>query len=115
MAFSEIEIKRIEKAIDGFMAKRRPPAHIRNEVDFDHRINGQSIELFEVRAYYQDPEQKVEIPFAKVTYVKTQKLWKLFWHKSDMKWHSYEPLPTAKELEELLDAVDEDEYRYFFG
>ena len=115
MAFSEIEIKRIEKAIDGFMEKRRPPVQIRDEVDVGYRINMQSVELFELRAYFKDPNQKVEIPFAKVTYVKTQKLWKLFWHKSDMKWHSYEPLPTAKTLEKLLDAVDEDEYRYFFG
>lgn len=33
MAFSEIELARVRKALDAFMAKRRPPAHIREKLD----------------------------------------------------------------------------------
>ncbi len=115
MAFSEIDVKRIEKNIDGFMGKRRPPLQVRDELDFGFRISGHNVELFEVRASYRDPKTKIEIPFAKATYMQTQKCWKLFWQKSDMKWHSYEPLPVANTLEALLDAVIEDKFHCFFG
>ena len=46
MALSEFEIKKCEKAIAAFMEKRRPPAHIRKELDLGYRIKDQPIELF---------------------------------------------------------------------
>jgi hypothetical protein len=48
MAFSEIELKRIERDIEAFMAKRRPPPHLRSQLDLSHRVVGESVELFEI-------------------------------------------------------------------
>jgi hypothetical protein len=44
MAFNDFDMKRIEKAMDAFLAKRRPPAHIRTDLDIGYRISGQSVE-----------------------------------------------------------------------
>ena len=33
MPFNDLEKKRIENALDKFLAKRRPPLHIRKELD----------------------------------------------------------------------------------
>jgi len=41
MAISEFEVKRCKKAMDKFMAKRRPPAHIRDKFDLGYRIEDQ--------------------------------------------------------------------------
>jgi uncharacterized membrane protein YsdA (DUF1294 family) len=49
MSLSEFELKKCEKAIAAFMSKRRPPPHIRQELDLGYRINGQSIEIFVIR------------------------------------------------------------------
>jgi len=35
MAITEFEIKRIERELDKFLEKRRPPAHIRKDVDIE--------------------------------------------------------------------------------
>jgi len=45
MAVSEFETKRIEKIMEGYLERTRPPVHIRNELDIAYRIDNQSIEL----------------------------------------------------------------------
>ena len=49
MAFSELERKRHERDIAKFMQRRRPPPEIRPKLDLGFRIEGQSVELFEIR------------------------------------------------------------------
>ncbi len=115
MAISEFEVKRIERELGKFLEKRRPPAHIRNEVDIGYRIDGQSITIIEVRPNWRDPCIRVETPMAKSTYVKSKKIWKVFWQRADMKWQSYQPAPVVKPVEEFLQVVDEDIHHCFFG
>ena len=45
MPFNDLQEKRIENALDKFLAKRRPPPHIRKDLDIGYRLSGQSIEL----------------------------------------------------------------------
>ena len=115
MSLSEFEIKKIEKAVAKFMEKRRPGPSIRDRLDLGHRIIDQSIILFEIRPVWDNPKEKMELPFAKATYVKTQKTWKIFWLRQDLKWHSYKPHPTAKTIEEVFEVIDHDAHGCFFG
>ncbi len=115
MAISEFEIKRCEKDLSVFMCKHRPPAHIRNEVDIGYRIENQSVELFEIRPLWNDASKKTEMPVAKATYVKAKKIWKVYWQRSDLKWHLYEPVAEVKSLEQFLNVIGEDEHSCFFG
>ena len=115
MAISEFEEKRCEKEVEKFLSVRRPPPHIRNEFDISYRIENQSVELFEIRPQFKDPENKIEIPIAKATYVKKEKLWKIYWQRQDLKWHSYRPAPSVKFFEEFLTIVNEDANACFFG
>ncbi|MFT5084029.1 MAG: hypothetical protein ACI9Y1_002081 [Lentisphaeria bacterium] len=97
------------------MALRRPPAHVRTKVDIAYRIEDQSVVFFEIRPVWKKPESKVEISIAKTTYVKKQKVWKVYWQRQDPKWHGYEPCPEVKYLEEFLSLVHEDTEAYFWG
>ena len=115
MAFNDLERKRIEKAVAEFLTKRRPPPHIRPELDIDYRIDGQSVELLEIRPQWNDRSIIRRYPFAKATYVGTQKLWKVFWQRADLKWHGYEPAPTVNSIDEFLAIVDADPHACFFG
>ena len=115
MAFSEIELKRCEKALAQFLARRRPPVHIRDQLDISYRITGHSVEIFEVRPDWKNPVLKMESPVAKATFVRTRDHWKLFWMRQDLRWHNYEPNCVFKTLAALLDVVDRDEYGCFFG
>ena len=72
MAFTESELKECEQAIARFMARRRPPPKVRKAVDLGYRVEGQSIEIFEIRPDRRNPGNTIEIPFAKSTYVRTR-------------------------------------------
>ena len=89
--------------------------HIRDKVDLAYRISGHSIEIFEIRPHFMKKCEKVEQAVAKTTFVRTQNIWRLFWMRRDLKWHSYEPRPEVASLEEFLDVVERDEYCCFFG
>ncbi len=58
MAISEFEVKRCEREVKKFLKERRPPAHIRNKLDFGYRIENQSVELVEIRPLWNNPEKK---------------------------------------------------------
>jgi hypothetical protein len=115
MAFSEFELKKIEKALAKFMKIRRPPAEIRSEVDLGYRLYGQSLELFEIRPQWDNPSIIREHQFAKATFISTQKHWKIFWHRADLKWHGYKPDLTVPSIEKFFEVVTADEYGCFFG
>ncbi len=115
MAFSDLERRRHERDLSRFVDARRPPPHIRPELDFGYRIAGQSIELFEIRPDWQDHTVILESSFAKATWVATRKRWRIYWKRQDLKWHGYEPHPEAATLEEVLAVVGRDEYACFFG
>lgn len=115
MALSEIELKRCDKEIETFLARRRPPRHIRDQLDIGCRIDGQSVEIFEVRPAFDDPGRKYERPVGKATFVRTKGCWRVFWMRQDLRWHSYEPKAEVNTLKEFLNAVDRDEHCCFWG
>lgn len=115
MAISEFEIKRLEKLVGQYVQKIRPPARIRNELDIDFRIRQQSVEILEVRPAWNDPSKKLEHNVAKATYVKSTGMWKVYWQRADLKWHSYQPKPMVATIEEFLAVVEEDQHGCFFG
>ena len=116
MAFSEFEIKRLEKVVGAFIGKHRPSPHIRAKLDLAFRIKRQSVEIFEVRPRWRGaPGEIMEHPVAKATYVKTQELWRVFWMRADLKWHAYPPAPQVGSIEKFLALVAEDKHACFFG
>ena len=115
MALSEFEIKRTEKLVGKFVESRRPEPHIRERLDCSFRIKNQSVEIFSIRPQWDKPENKIEEPVAKFTFVKTKKKWKLFWMRADLKWHSYQPLAESASLEKVLAEIDRDPHGCFWG
>lgn len=116
MAYTEFESKRIEKAVRTFVEKRRTPPHIRSQLDLAFRLTGQSVEIFEIRPRWRgETGELMERPVAKATCVKTQKVWKIFWMRQDLKWHGYPPEPMVETIEEFLSIVNADAHGCFFG
>ena len=115
MALAELERKRCEKALIDFMARRRPAPHIREQLDIGYKIEGQSIEIFEIRPDWKDASVRQESPVAKATFVRTQGTWKVFWMRADQVAQLYEPKAAVNTFKEFLGAVDRDEHGCFFG
>lgn len=116
MALTELETARVRKAVGAFVERRRPPPHLRQEVDLTFRVSGQSVEILEVRrAHGGSPGEKFEVPVAKATYVRSARRWRVFWLRQDMKWHSYKPVPVVDTIDEFVTLVHEDRNDCFFG
>ncbi|MHB1326065.1 MAG: DUF3024 domain-containing protein [Thermoleophilia bacterium] len=114
MAFSEIELKKIDNLV-GSMCRERIPAHIINDLELIYRINGHDVTLFEKRPDWQDPRETMETPVAKLKFVRTKKEWRLYWQRRDLKWHAYDLLSPSPDFKELVAEIDEDPYCCFFG
>jgi hypothetical protein len=115
MAFSEFELKKIEKAAEAFLKVRRPPAEIRKQLDIAWGLDGQSLFIFEIRPLWNDPSTYEEYPFAKATFVKAKGIWKIYWLRQNLKWNSYDPTSQVKSIEAVFHTVNNDEYGCFFG
>lgn len=112
---NDIERKRIENAVAAFVARRRPPAEVRDEVDLSFRFDGRSVEIFEIRPRWNAPDERIEEAIAKARYVKSRDRWLVYWRRADLKWHAYGPMPEVRTIDAFLRLVDEDAYACFFG
>ena len=115
MPLPEIQIRECLAAAGEFVSKRRPPPEIRDKVDLRADIHGQTLTILSVRPAYNDPKRKVEHPVARARWVGTRQVWRLFWMRADLKWHSYTPLPESRSIATLLAEVDRDPHCCFFG
>ena len=115
MPMTEIEIRRVERAVSAFLERRRPPAHLRAEVDLSFRFEEQRLEIFEIRPRWRHPSELLEHSIAKARYLNSRREWHIYWKRADLKWHRYEPVATVKTVEQFLKVVDEDQYGCFFG
>ncbi len=89
MAIDALQTLDIIEAMENFIARKRPPEHIRPKLDIGYKIEGQSIYILEIRPQWKKPEVILEHPVAKATFVKTKNHWKIYWMRADLKWHPY--------------------------
>ncbi|QRY57236.1 DUF3024 domain-containing protein [Sphingobacterium siyangense] len=109
-------ISMIEIQLKSFVDSRRPKdVEVRKKLDFGYSWDGQKAILFEIRPQWNDPSNILELPFAKLRFVKASKIWKLYWMRGSGKWETYEPKPESTNLQLLLDEINHDGYACFFG
>ena len=114
MNVSALDRTTISKTVRAFLESRRPPEALRCKVDLGFRYFRQSVELIEIRPKFNGKPGKTEHAFAKATYVKTKRIWNVYWMRGNLKWYPYQP-PTVRSLEAFLKLVNEDKNGCFFG
>ena len=115
MALTDTERAASLAALKAFIDKRRPPEHIRPQLDFGFSVVNHVVDIFEIRPDWQDKSTTRHTPVARVRFLRSQGDWRLYRMRSDLKWHAYEPSPTHKSLRAALRVVDADAYGCFFG
>ena len=115
MAFTELEARRNEAALRSFLDRCRPPAHIRSKLDIGYSVDGQVVEVFEIRPDWKDEKIIRNHAFARLRFFKSRGLWRLYWLRANLKWDIYEPHADHKHLERALAVIEADEYGCFFG
>ncbi|NGP89674.1 DUF3024 domain-containing protein [Fodinibius halophilus] len=115
MAFRQKELKNWEPIIASYIDEERPPKKIRPKIDLGYTIKEQSIIIYTIRPKLDQPKEKMKIPAAKITWGRRQQIWKIYWQRADMNWHSYDPLPQTDKLEKFIEELKEDPYACFWG
>jgi hypothetical protein len=114
MAFTELELKRIDKILGGYCRDKIRP-ELADELRFVYEIEGQSVVLAEERPDWRDPSEHMRKRVAKFRFVRSSRLWTLYWMRADLRWHRCEPADSTPNLARLLEILDRDEYCAFFG
>ena len=114
MAFSEIELKRVERVV-GDLCHRRNRPEFKDELSLDYQIKGHDVVLLERRPSWGLSGGVTDTPVAKLKFVRTSDEWRLYWMKRDLKWHGYDILPSSRDLETLVTEIDQDPHCCFFG
>lgn len=115
MAINPFQSLDIIEVMENFIDRIRPTESIRPKLDIGYKIEEQSVIIHEIRPRYDNPEIKIEPLIAKTTFIKKHNHWKVFWLRSDLKWHSYKPCPVVKSLADFTQLVENDEYHCFWG
>jgi len=105
-----------ESTINSFVESLRPEnADIRKQVDIGYSYNGNVAILYEIRPFFDNPEEIMKIEFAKMRFYKSKQEWNLYWMRASGKWELYEPFPKSSHLEEMLGVIKTDKHVCFFG
>ena len=113
MAFDDIELARIQRAVGALCGRRNRP-ELKDEVSLEYRVEGHDVTVFERRRKWKGPGF-TEGGVAKLKYVRRAGEWRLFWRRADLKWHSYSPLASSTDLPTLVAEIDADPNACFFG
>lgn len=54
MAVDNLQVLDIIEVMEAFLARKRPPEHIRQQLDMGYKIDGQSIIIHEIRPFWDD-------------------------------------------------------------
>lgn len=114
MALSDIELKRIEKVVGEF-CRRRSPDEFKDKLSIGYKMAGHEVLIYERRPKWDDPQNFIELPVAKLRYTRTTNVWHLYWQRANMRWVAYEPYAQDRDIGALVRVIDRDEYGCFFG
>ena len=110
-----LQTAEVIEACENLLQKRRPPEEMPHKVDLAYRIDKQSVLIFEIRSRWDKPKEFFESPVAKTTWGSSKNHWRIFWMRSDLKWHEYKPVPTVKTIYDFIELVDQDSLCCFWG
>jgi len=113
MAFSKPELELIDIVVGGLCRRLNQPKI--KDLSIEYRIEKHDVIIFEKRPAWDQPNEMIETPAAKFKYNHTKNVWRLFWMRADLKWHSYQPLASSVTLRNLVNEVKADPYGCFWG
>ncbi len=114
MAFSEFELKRIDKVIGG-LCRQKTPDTLRDRLRYDYLVRDNDVFITEIRPHWKDPQKKTETGVARLTYVSEKQLWTLSWQRVNLQWAPYEAHFEDRVLDALVKEISEDAFGVFFG
>lgn len=112
----QANISMVEFHLRRFVESIRPKDEkTRKLLDIGYSWDGKTAFLFEIRPQWDDPTKIMNLPFAKLRFVKSSAIWKIYWLLGSGEWRAYEPQSDGTSLPPLLIEIQHDPQRCFFG
>ena len=109
MAFSELELKRIEQTVGEFCQKRSP-AHLKDKVRLEYSVKGHEVVIVERRPRWDNRNEWTDSPVAKLKCIRSANKWRLYWQRADLKWHEYPGSSSSDRISDLVQEIDADHW-----
>lgn len=114
MPLSEFEIKRVDKLFTAY-CEGKVPGHLRNHIRLEYRIRDNEVSLVESRPHLQGSGEWISTRVACFRKDSKAETWQLFWADRNSQWQPYSSLPSHRDIEKLLQAVENNESGLFWG
>jgi Protein of unknown function (DUF3024) len=108
----EISLARIER-----WCRERVPEQVRDRVRVECEVDGRDVTIVDARAPWRPDlgPDWTRLPVARLRYLRSREVWRLYWRDRDEGWHEYRGLPFASSVDELLSEIDRDPTAIFWG
>jgi hypothetical protein len=101
--------------ITRFCESRTPP-QLRDEMRLQVDVRGDSITILDFRPLcHGAPGEWTQMKIAQLRYDPTARSWTIFWADRNGRWHRYDDLEPATDLDDVLSEIAEDPTCIFFG
>jgi hypothetical protein len=108
----ETDVARVQR-----WCRARVPEHVRDEVRVEADVAERHLTIVECRPPWRADfgSEWTRFPIARLRYTKGTRLWSLYWHDRNLKFHEYDRVPASASVEELLAEVNRDPTAIFWG
>ena len=94
----------------------RIPQDLRDQIRLEWTIRGNSATIVERRPHFMDPSDDwTSSPIAQFRFDLESGEWTLYCPDRNSTWHVFTPTAPSSDLDDLLDAVDDDPTAIFWG
>lgn len=108
----ELDIARVRA-----WCRQRVPERLHDQLRVECDLDARHVTIYETRPPW-GPDMGTawtRFPVARLRYTRTNQAWTLYWRDRNLRWHTYQDLPTTRHVEELLSEIDRDPAGIFWG
>lgn len=110
----QTQAQEVEQVLGEF-CRREPPPHVRSQLEYAVRIDGNAVTLVELRPAFRADIGRTESLVARFRFNAKEGLWQLFWRDRNLWWHRYSRVRPARRLATLFAEVRRDPTGIFWG
>jgi len=114
MKLSEFENRRVQRLFKNY-CNERIPLILQGKLKLEFRIHDSEVVLFESRVHYRQVDVWYTTSVARFLKDSENNVWRLFSADRNDDWVAYLPHPYDRNLEQLMDVVNEDVTGIFWG
>ncbi|MBV6726530.1 DUF3024 domain-containing protein [Nocardioides daeguensis] len=96
-------------------ARERVPEHLWDQLKVEADVADRHVDIVEVRPPWNGVGEHARFPIARLRYTKTTGLWSIYWRDRNLKFHDYKPKRPTRNIEALLDHIENSGDPIFWG